>query len=110
MTSPTSLLGCPPAQITTTTPAAYLRIAAGGGKAIVGVFDGERVRWAPLVVPAPLSLIADLEQVGYHRMWSGQPEVDLPTSTPLRAWLCDGDVQVLLLDTDPEGLPRLSLS
>ena len=110
MTSPTSLLGCSPEQIITTAPVAYLRIASGGGQAIVGVFDGEQVRWVAQLVPAPLRLIADLEDVGYHRMWSGQPEVDLPTSTPLRAWLCDGDVQVLLLDTDPEGLPRLSLS
>ncbi len=110
MPQPTDLLPCPPDAITLSEPADTVRIATGGEQAIVGVICDGELRWAGAVLPAPLSLIDDRESVAYHRMWSGVLEVELPSTDPLRVWLCDGELQVLLLTVDEQGHPQLELT
>jgi hypothetical protein len=110
VSQPSDLLACPPAAVTLTAPDGDLRFATAGGRAIVGVARSDGVRWVDTVVPAPLRLIADMQSVAYHRMWSGVLEVDLPVRDPLRIWLCDGESQVLLLTLDATGHPTLRLA
>jgi hypothetical protein len=110
VSQPSNLLPCPAEDITFTAPADSIRIATGSGQAIIGVICDGVLRWADTVVPAPLKLIDDLEAVAYHRMWSGVLEVELPTTRPLCAWLCDGELQVLRLSLDEQGHPQLILT
>ena len=108
MNTPSALLGCPPEAIEA--PAQDLRIATGGGRAIVGLVRDGDLRWLPVPVPAPLKVISDLDSVAYQRMWSGVLAVDLPSRTPLRIWFCDGESQVLLLQDNDDGFPELILT
>lgn len=90
-------------------PAPGLHIASTEQSAVVGVAEDGVVRWATLILPAPVQLIADLDSVAYHQMWSGVLEVALPVWDPLHVWLSDGENQVLLLHRDAEGMPSLLL-
>ncbi|MDG1484118.1 MAG: hypothetical protein P8R54_31290 [Myxococcota bacterium] len=110
MPQPTDLLSCPPSAITLSAPMDGVRFATDGEQSVVGVLSDGELCWADTVVPAPLSLIDSLESVAYHQMWSGVLEVELPRADPLRIWLCDGELQVLLLTIDAQGSPQLMLS
>ena len=69
---------------------------------------GQAPRWGP-PLPPPIRLVLHADDVAYHQLWSGIPEVALPRwqGARLRLWLVDGEDQPLYVDVTKDGTVTL---